>query len=90
MSSSDDLKPKAEAGTGGAGERRKNNNLRAIFETACRITAPFFDPVQGWGNASLTMYARQTLREAYPDLTQQETAILFSAVERFHKSGQNK
>lgn len=85
MSSTDDLKPKTDAGASDAGERRKNGNLRVIFETACRITAPFYDPVQGWGNASLTMYARQTLRETYPDLTQQETAILFSAVERFHK-----
>jgi hypothetical protein len=35
---------------------------------------------------SLTMYARQTLREAYPDLSQQESALLFSAVQRFHQS----
>ena len=35
---------------------------------------------------SLTMYARQALREAYPNLSQQEIAILFSAVQRFHKS----
>ena len=90
MSTLDDLKPEPDAVTGSTGERRKSSNLRAIFETACQITAPFFDPVQGWGNASLTMYARQTLRETYPDLTQQETAILFSAVERFHKAGQNK
>lgn len=32
------------------------------------------------------MYARQTLREAFPELTQQEMAILFSAVQRFHKA----
>ncbi|TAN75092.1 MAG: hypothetical protein EPN14_08655 [Gallionella sp.] len=90
MSSSDDTKPGADAGAEGVVERRRNNNLRVVFETSCRITAPFFDPAHGWGNASLTMYARQTLREAHPDLTQQEIAILFSAVERFHKTGRDK
>ena len=90
LSSSDDLEPKAGTETNGADERRKNNNLREIFEAACQITAPFFDSAQSWGNASLTMYARQTLREAYPDLTQQEIAILWASVERFHKAAPNK
>jgi len=81
---------KTEAGTGGAGERRTYGNLRLIYEGACRITVPFFDPEQGWGNASLTMYARQTLRDTYPDLSQQEIAILFSAVQSFHKAAPNK
>lgn len=90
MSLPDHHDPKLEAGTGGAGERRVNGNLRPIFEGACRITAPFFDPKQGWGGMSLTMYARQTLREAYPNLSQQEIAILFSTVQRFHKNALNK
>lgn len=81
---------KPEAGTGDAGERRTHGGLRLIFEESCRMTASFFDPEQNWGNASLTMYARQTLRDAYPDLGQQEIAILFSAVQRFHKTAQNK
>jgi hypothetical protein len=73
------------SGSGSAGERRAHTNLRLIFEEACRVTVPFFDTELGWGTASLTMYARQTLREAYPDLSQQEIAILFSAVQRFHQ-----
>lgn len=75
---------------GAAGERRVYSNLRMIFEEACRITVPFFDTEQGWGNASLTMYARQTLRDVYPDLSQQEIAILFSAVQRFHQIAPGK
>lgn len=75
---------------GAAGERRVHGSLRPIFEGACRITAPFFDVERGWGKASLTMYARQTLRDAYPDLSQQEIAILFSAVQRFHETVRNK
>ncbi|OGT00025.1 MAG: hypothetical protein A3H99_09275 [Gallionellales bacterium RIFCSPLOWO2_02_FULL_59_110] len=78
-----------ETGSGHADDRRVHGNLRPIFEQACRITAPFFDPKQGWGGMSLTMYARQVLRETFPDLSQQETAILFSAVQRFHKTPTN-
>ena len=86
MSSLDDLKQKTDAETNGTQERRKHNNLREIFDKACWITAPFYDATQVWGNASLTMYARQALREAYPDLSQQEIAILSSSVERHHKA----
>jgi hypothetical protein len=85
MSLPDQHDPNPEARTGGTGERRVHGNLRLIFESACRITTPFFDTEQGWEGASLTMYARQTLRDTYPDLSQQEIAILFSVVQRFHK-----
>lgn len=81
----DDLNSKVGAETGGVNDRRVQHNLRLIFENACRITAPFYDPAQSWGGSSLTMYARQTLCEAYPELTQQEIALLLSGVARFHK-----
>ena len=80
----------SNAGTGDEQERRVHHDLRIIFDTACVITAPFFDPEQGWGQASLTIYARQTIRDRYPDLTQQEVAILFSGVERFHINSHKK
>lgn len=71
-------------------ERRVNLHLREIFDGACAVTAPFFDPAQEWGGMSLTMYARQALRERYPDLTQQDIAILFSAVQRYHRESRRK
>lgn len=74
----------------GGEDRRVSAHLRVVFETACEITAPFFDPAQGWGGKSLTLYARQALREKYPDLTQQDIALLFSAVQRFHRDSANK
>jgi len=82
----DDANSPAGAGAGGVDERRTHHNLRPIFDKACEITAPFFDTKQSWGGSSLTMYARQTLRETFPELTQQEIAILFSAVTRHHRS----
>jgi len=66
-------------------ERRSNHNLREIFDAACRIAEPFFDTKQSWAGSSLTMYARQALREAFPDLSQQEVAILYSGVARHHR-----
>ena len=74
----------------GDGDKRVNAHLRVVFETACQITAPFFEPGQGWGGKSLTLYARQALREKYPDLTQQDIALLFSAVQRFHSGNASK
>jgi len=75
---------KEDAASGGAAERRVNAHLRVVFEDACRITAPFFESDKTWGGVPLTIYARQTLHEAYPDLTQQDVAFLFAAVQRFH------
>lgn len=71
-------------------ERRSQHNLRTIFDAACQLTAPFFDAKQSWGGASLTMYARQALREAYPELSQQEVAILYSGVARYHSEAAKK
>ena len=71
-------------------DKRVNAHLRVVFENACRVAAPFFEPGQGWGGKSLTLYARQALRESYPDLTQQDIAILFSAVQRFFRDSSNK
>lgn len=50
----------------------------------CQITAPFFDPEHSWSAAHLTLYAQQSLREAYPELSLQDIAILFSGVQSFH------
>ncbi len=72
------------ASSAGGNDKRVNAHLRVVFEDACRITESFFDPHQGWGGKPLTMYARQALCEAYPNLTQQDVAILFPAVQRFH------
>jgi len=76
---------KAETNVAGVNERRSNHELRLIFDSACEITAPFFDTTQSWGGSSLTMYARQALREAFPALSQQEIAILYSGVARHHR-----
>lgn len=71
-------------------DRRRHPHLRVVYENACRITAPFFDPENGWGSSPLTLYARQALCEAHPELTGQDIAILLAAVHSFHKAHLNK
>lgn len=90
MASLNDVNRRDGTNLPGGEDRRSNPHIRAIFESACTLTAPFFDPAQGWGGQSLTMYARQALREAYPELTQQDTALLFAAVQRHHRNPQSQ
>lgn len=65
-------------------ERRGHHDLRLIFDGACQVTAPLFDAGLALGGHSLTTSAQRRLHETYPELTQQEVALLFSAVRRFH------
>lgn len=85
-----DTDQQGAASAANGNDKRVNEHLRVIFDDACRITVPFFDPKQGWGGKSLTIYARQTLREAYPNLMQQDIAILLAAVQRFHREHFNQ
>lgn len=85
MSNTDESPGAGAADSSGEQEKRGSHNLRLIFESACLITAPFFDNKQGWGDVSLTFSAHHVLRDRYPELSQQELAILFAGVERYHK-----
>lgn len=67
----------------------ESHDLHRIFEGACRVTAPCFGAGLGMGGPSLTTSARRMLRESYPELTQQEVSLLFSAVVRFHQFSRN-
>lgn len=71
-------------------ERRTQHGLRVIFEDACQITAPFFDTAQSWGGVAMMLSARQTLSNRYPELPQQEIAILFAVVSSRHKTNREK
>lgn len=73
--------------TDGAGpdNRRVHNHLRDIFEEAYVVALPFIDPKQGWGGQPMTRHAYPALKEAYPQLTMQDLAILIPALERVFK-----
>ncbi|MDH4234362.1 MAG: hypothetical protein OEV15_04425 [Gallionella sp.] len=82
MASMDDRNAGAE--TGGRNERRVQHGLRLTIDKACQMVAPLFGSGLGWGSATRTILARETLRAAHPNLSQQELAIMFSAVSQFH------
>lgn len=71
-------------------ERRAHRHLREYFDNACHITAPLLAAHRGMDGAPMHLSALQTLRNHYPQLSQQEIAILFSAVKNYHDVRLNK
>jgi hypothetical protein len=74
-------------GSGGeaaAGERRRNQRLRTVFDTAFVMIEPFFDPAQGWGGHSLEHLAFRVVRENFPELTSEEVHALVVAAHRVY------
>lgn len=67
-------------------ERRTNTRLREVFDSACRITAPFFDTQQAFGGSPMNLSAQRALRENFPDIPRQDIPILLSAVRAYHKN----
>ncbi len=75
-----------QAGAPPGQDRRTNDRLRSVFDSACRITAPFFDAQQVTSGFPLNLSGHRALRENFPDLSQQDIAILLSAVKAFHRA----
>jgi hypothetical protein len=71
-------------------DRRVHNNIRDRFESACLLTAPFLHAENGMNGMPMKLSAIQTLRNHYPDLSQQEIALLFSVVQNFHGMGMRR
>lgn len=67
-----------------ASERRRNQRLRGIFDTAFVMIEPFFDPAQGWGGHSLEHLAFRVVRENFPELTSEEVHALVVAAHRVY------
>lgn len=67
-----------------ANERRRNQRLRTLFDTAFIMIEPFFDPAQGWGGHSLEHLAFRVVRENFPELTSEEVHALVVAAHRVY------
>jgi hypothetical protein len=72
------------AGDAAATERRRNQRLRTVFDTAFVMIEPFFDPAQGWGGHSLEHLAFRVVRENFPELTSEEVHALVVAAHRVY------
>jgi len=61
-------------------ERRKNIEVREIFESAYALIEPFFD----WSPQPLEYLAFQRLCENYPQLSHENAHIIIAAAERVY------
>ena len=64
-------------------ERRKQTNLRDIFEDVVRLVEPFFLHGVGLNGNPTEYWAARAIGEAYADLSSQEIQILTSAAARY-------
>lgn len=70
------------ANTHDGSERRIRENLRSLFEQAYQVAYPLLHSRQSSQLGSSSHFLRITLHEAFPDLHQQDIAILAASVER--------
>jgi hypothetical protein len=72
-----------EATTGNEGvERRTRPYLRDIFERAYEVACPLLDPEQNLHTTGSVHFLRVVLHDNFPELHQQDVAILSVAIER--------
>jgi len=64
-------------------ERRKQANLRDIFNDVVRLVEPFFQHGSGLNGRPVDYWAAKAIRDAYSDLSSQEVQILTSAAARY-------
>ena len=65
-----------------SGDRRQNPRLRALFDQAYALIAPFYDSGQTWGGRPLNGLAFHTLRDRMPELSEEEAHIVVIALAR--------
>lgn len=63
-------------------ERRQNPRLRALFEQAYTIIAPFYDRENTWLGRPQSSLAYHTLRDRLPEISEEDAHIIVLAVAR--------
>lgn len=69
----------------GQDERRTYHGVRAIFEEAYVVALPYLDPAQGILGQPLTHHVSIVLHENFPQLSNQERAVLIGALQATFK-----
>jgi hypothetical protein len=64
-------------------ERRKQTNLRDIFDDVVRLVEPFFLHGAGLNGQPTEFWAARSIGEAYSNLSSQEVQILTTAAARY-------
>jgi hypothetical protein len=63
-------------------ERRRDLELRVVFDEVYARVEPFFDPTKTWGGSALTMLVYRIVRESYPHLDAMQVHVLVAAMQR--------
>ena len=63
-------------------ERRRNPELRRVFDHAYPILEPFFDPASGWDAHTRQHVAAGLLQDNFPELTGHDVHALIVAAGR--------
>lgn len=70
-------------------DRRQYHRVRALFEEAYVLIAPFFAKENRWANATLDHLAYRVVRDHYPELSAAEVHVLVVAARRVYGDGGN-
>lgn len=64
-------------------DRRKQTNLRDIFDDVVRLVEPYFQQGSGLNGRPADYWAAKAIHDAYADLSSQEVQILIAAATRY-------
>lgn len=65
-------------------ERRKYPNLRPLFDDVVRRVEPYFQEGAGLNGRRTDFWMASTIREAHPDLNDEEVHVLARAAMRYY------
>jgi len=65
-------------------ERRKELQLREVFDSAYPLVEPFFDPANSWGGQTLEHLAFRVMRENFPQVSGDQIYVFISAARRVY------
>ena len=63
-------------------ERRKDPDLRAIYDDVLRLIKPFVEESGGWKGGPLAYWAMRAIQDACPELAHEQVNTLVSAALR--------
>lgn len=68
-------------------ERRQQQELREVFDSAYPLVEPFFDPASSWGGQTLEHLAYRVMREHYPQVSGDQIYVFIAAAKRVYNEG---
>ncbi len=70
-------------------ERRKNTNLRALFEDVVQQVAPFFQVGGSLNGSRADFWVVRSISDAYPELSNEDAHVLANAAIRYYQERAN-